>query len=206
MKITVIGNLFKTHSALALALMFLVGCQAFASGGPQFKGAEVSPPIEIPNFQLASANGSPFRLNDVHGDITLIYFGYTYCPDVCPLTLWEVKNALAQLESGRERVNVLFVSVDPERDTPDKLANYTAAFGPEFIGITDSMENTLPVMQSFGATAEREEIADYDGYTVSHTATLFLVNPQGKLLLQYPFGFTADDLTEDLTYLLNQQS
>ncbi len=205
MKSTVIEKLLKTKWAFALALIFLVGCQAFASGGPQFKGAEVSPPAEIPNFQLMSANGSPFELNDIQGDITLVYFGYTYCPDVCPLTLWEAKNALAQLENGRDRVNVLFVSVDPERDTPDKLAKYTAAFGPEFIGLTDSMDKTLPVMQYFGATAEREEIADYDGYTVSHTATLFLIDTQGKLMLQYPFGFTADDLAKDLTYLLNQQ-
>lgn len=191
---------------LILPLLFITGCQAFASNSPEFKGAEVSPPIEIPNFQLMSANGTPFELDDVKGDITLVYFGYTYCPDVCPLTLWEVKNALAQLESGQERVHVLFVSVDPERDTADKLVKYTAAFGPQVIGLTDSMDNTLPVMQTFGATAEREEIADYDGYTVSHTATLFLIDSQGKLLLQYPFGFTADDLAQDLTYLLNQQS
>jgi len=161
--------------------------------------------MEIPNFQLMSTNGNVFELNDTKGEITLVYFGYTYCPDVCPLTMWEVKSALDQLKNGRERVKVLFISVDPERDTPDKLANYTAAFGPEFMGLTDSMGNTLPVMHTFGATAEREGIAGQDGYTVSHTATLFLIDSQGKLRLQYPFGFTAKDLTQDLTYLLNQQ-
>ena len=197
--------LTKTQWLLILPLLFITGCQAFASNGYEFKGAEVSPPLEIPDFQLMSATGSPFELNNLQGDIKLVYFGYTYCPDVCPLTLWEVKNALTQLENGQERVHVLFVSVDPERDTPDKLAKYTAAFGPQVIGLTDRMDNTLPVMQTFGASAEREEIPDYEGYTVSHSASLYLVDGQNRLLLQYPFGFTAKDLTEDLTYLLNQK-
>jgi len=191
---------------LAVLALFSLGCQAFAAPY-QYKGALVEPPQPLPDFELMSAAGQPFRLSDAEGDISLIYFGYTSCPDVCPLTLWEVKTALSQLEIGRERIHVIFISADPERDTPQVMANYTAAFGPQFIGLTDEFDKTEAVMKPLGAFAEKEEVADSAlGYLVNHSATLYLVGPQRRLLLQYPFGFEADDLRSDLTYLLQQEN
>jgi protein SCO1/2 len=183
--------------------IFLAGCRL---GQYEYKGGLIDPPIELPDFELMGTNGQPFHLGDVEGDIALIYFGYTYCPDVCPLTMWEVKKALAELETGQERVHVIFISVDPERDTPEKLANYMAAFGPEFIGLTDDFAKTQEMMKPYGAFAEKEEVEDSVlGYLVNHTARLYLIDPQRRILLQYPFGFTSEDLARDLNYLLQQE-
>ena len=192
---------------LAMTAIFvgilLAGCQL---GQYEYKGGVIDPPIELPDFELAATDGQPFHLSDVEGDIALIYFGYTYCPDVCPLTMWEVKEALANLETGRDRVHVIFVSVDPERDTPEKLANYVSAFGPEFIGLTDDFVKTQEMMKPYGAFAEQEEVEDSAlGYLVNHTARLYLVTPEREILLQYPFGFPAEDLTSDLNHLLQQE-
>ena len=176
-----------------------------ACSGYEYRGTVIDPPLPLPDFELMSASGQPFHLSDVEGDIALIYFGYTYCPDVCPLTMTEVKKALAGLETGRERIHVIFISVDPERDTPEVLANYMAAFGPEFIGLTDDFAKTQEVMKPYGAFAEKEEVPDSAlGYLVNHTARLYLVGPKRNLLLHYSFGFTAKDLQSDLVHLLQQ--
>jgi protein SCO1/2 len=168
----------------------------------EFKGAVLEPPTPVPDFELRSTTGDPFHLSQVKGDIALIYFGYTYCPDVCPLTLAYLKQALADLE-GRERVHVIFISVDPERDTPEVLRRYLNAFDPSFIGLTDDFARVEQVMKPYGAMAKREEVPDSTaGYLMAHTARLFLVGPDQTLRLTYPHGFQPADLRSDLTYLL----
>jgi protein SCO1/2 len=181
------------------------GCQAFASAY-QYKGSVLEPAAPLPDFELMAATGQPFHLSDVKGDIVLIYFGYTYCPDVCPLTMADVRQALSGLE-GRERVHVIFISVDPERDTPEVLSRYLAAFDPSFIGLTDDFEQVKEVMKPYGAFAEKETVTDSTvGYLVSHSARLYLVTPEQDLLLMYPFGFAVEDLRSDLAYLLSQET
>ncbi|MEW5958252.1 MAG: SCO family protein [Chloroflexota bacterium] len=198
----------RTFFGLSLLVglsLFFAGCQAFGATY-EFNGTVLEPPPALPDFELTAANGQPFHLSDVSGDFALIYFGYTYCPDVCPLTMTDVKEALAELE-GRERVHVIFISVDPERDTPEVLQHYVNAFDASFIGLTDNFDKTLAVMKPYGAFAEKEETPDSAaGYLMSHTARLYLVNPRRELILTYPFGFEPEDLRRDLTYLLQQES
>jgi len=172
----------------------------------EFKGARFDPPAPVPDFELMADNGQPFRLSESGGDITLVFFGYTFCPDVCPLTMVDVRQALAELEpSQRERVRVVFISADPERDTPEVLSKYLAAFSPDFIGLTDDMEKIQAVMKPFGAFAEKEEVENSAaGYLVSHTARLYLLNTNHEIMLTYAFGFEPEDLRSDLTYLLQQ--
>lgn len=198
----------KVGLGLAITLMFLVltslGCQVFETPY-EFKGAVVEPAVPLPDFELMSTKGKPFHLSDVKGDITLVYFGYTYCPDVCPLTMAYLKQALTGLPD-RDRVHVIFISVDPERDTPEVLGRYLAAFDPTFIGITDDFAKVEQVMESYGATAWREEVPDSAaGYLMAHTARLFLVGPNQELQLFYPHGFQPDALRSDLTYLLQNK-
>lgn len=186
---------------LALAALFSMACQSTY----EYKGVLLEPPLAVPDFELAATDGQPFHLSDVEGDFALIYFGYTFCPDVCPLTMADVRQALADLE-GRDRVQVIFISVDPERDTPEQLERYVKAFGADFMGLTDDFDKTQQVMKAYGAFAQKEEVPDSAaGYLVSHTARLYLVGPQREVLLTYPFGFEPEDLRSDLTYLLQQQ-
>ena len=195
-----IGHIWVLFLIIALVN---VGCQALASSY-EFKGSLRQPPLILPDFELRDTNRQPFHLKDVEGDITLVYFGYTACPDICPLTMWDVKKALDELEAvDQSRVHVLFVTIDPERDTPEALSRYMASFGPQFIGLTDDIPKVADVMRQFGASAEKEEVADSAvGYLFSHSTNLYLVDPQGNLILRYPFGFVAENLRSDLAYLL----
>ena len=187
---------------MAVSLV-LAGCQSLF-GGYEFKGGQLDPPLPVPDFELMSTTGEPFHLSDTAGRLTLVYFGYTFCPDVCPLTMADVKQALAEMDHP-EQVNVVFISVDPERDTPEVLARYLQAFGSDFIGLTDDFEKTQDVMGAFGAYAEKEDVSDSAaGYLVSHTSRLYLLDPQGEIILTYPFGFEPDDLRADLEYLLER--
>lgn len=196
-------RLFWALSILMGLIIFGVGCQAFAPAY-EFKGSVLEPPLPLPDFELNDTSEQPFHLSEVNGDIALIYFGYTFCPDVCPLTLGDVRKALADLE-GRERIKVIFISVDPDRDTPEILARYLAAFDPSYIGLTDDFEKIEAAMKPFGAFAAKEEVTDSAAeYLVSHTARVYLVTPEQELLMTYPFDFEADDLRSDLTHLLQQ--
>lgn len=189
---------------LPIFLLFSVGCQAIS--GYEYKGAVLDPPTPLEDFVLTDTKGQPFHLSDTEGEITLVYFGYTFCPDVCPLTMWDVKQALADVPNS-DQVNVIFISVDPERDTPEVLDRYVSAFGSEFIGLTDDWAKIEDVLPVFGAYAEKEETSDSAAnYLVSHTARLYLINPNRELQMMYPFGFAPEDLTSDLNYLLEQEA
>lgn len=191
-----------TFFILSLPLM---GCRP----AHEFKGSTIDPPLPIPDFDLTAADGQPFHLSDIEGDLALIYFGYTFCPDFCPLTLSKVAEVLTTLETGRDNVQVLFISVDPERDTPDTmrtyLGRYNDRYGTNFIGLTGEWEKLEAAMQPFGVYAAKEEATgSAAGYLVSHTASLFLVSPQREWILHYSFEAEAEDLRSDLAYLLRQ--
>jgi protein SCO1/2 len=191
-------------AAMLAFLLFVSGCQLF-SAPYEYKGAVLDPPLAVPDFELTDTAGQPFHLSEVEADLTLIYFGYTYCPDVCPLTLADVKQALAGVEN-RDEVQLVFISVDPDRDTPEVLERYLAAFDPQFIGLTDDFEKVQEMMKPYGAYAEKEEVTDSAaGYLVSHTARLYLVDADRNILLTYPFGFEPEDLKSDLNHLLQQE-
>ena len=196
--------MFKIPTIFSLIAMLLLLIGVACSSNFEYKGSRLDPPLPIPDFELMAASGQPFRLSETSQDITLVYFGYTFCPDVCPLTLVDVKQALAQLDPGeKERVQVIFISADPERDTPPVLSQYLSAFDPTFIGLTDDIEKTRAVMKPFGAFAEKEETENSAAnYLVSHTARLYLLNGQHEVMLTYPFGFEPEDLSSDLAYLL----
>lgn len=192
---------------LIAPVVFAVGCQP----AYEFRGGVLDPPLAVPDFELMSSTGEPFRLSQTQGDLTLVTFGYTFCPDVCPLTLGQIKRVMNDLEeSQRRRVHVLFISVDPERDTPEVLSRYMTAFDPTFIGLTDDPAKLNAVMAAFGAFAEKEVVADSAaGYLVSHTSRLYLIGPDSHIILQYGFdpnGSTIDDLRSDLAYLLNKEN
>lgn len=211
---------------LAGIAVLIAGCQA-AAAPYEYQGNPVDPPVSLPDFELRAIDGSLFRLSSLEGKIALIFFGYTHCPDVCPLTVAQVRQALAGLDpADRERVQFVFISVDPDRDTSDVLAGYLRNFDPGFIGLTDDFARIQTVMESYWAYAEKAETpelaadqpqADHDhpasavgavasppSYLVTHTGRVYLVTPQRQLLLMYPFEFKAEDLRSDLIYLLEQ--
>lgn len=158
-------------------------------------------PRAVKNIELDGSNGNPLTIGDLRGNYTLISFGYTHCPDVCPLTLTEYRRVKRELtESEREQVQFVFVSVDGERDTPELLNRYLSRFDEAFIGMTTA-DNDL--MQQFADGfnvfyAKREVEGTQAAYLVDHTATLFLLNSSGNVVNLYPFGTPATEIAQDI--------
>lgn len=183
---------------LLLGALSLSGCQSY-----EFKGTLYSDPQPAPDFELTAPNGELIRLSDHQGEIVLMFFGYTSCPDVCPTTLAEARRILEGLGEDVDNVTFLFITVDPERDTPEVLGTYATAFHPAIVGLTGSADDLAAVRQDYGIVAEKEILeGSAAGYAVTHTARVFLVDAEGRLRLTYSFGTPPDDILEDINHLL----
>lgn len=186
---------------LALLLAGLAACQQHA-----FNGTEYDDPQMAPDFVLQNVKGGEFRLSDRRGDYTMLYFGYTSCPDVCPATLAQAKRVFDGLGDEEKLVRLLFITVDPERDTPEVMANYISVFHPNIIGLTGDQETLVQVFEDYGIVAEKELLPDSAvGYVMNHTTRLFLVDHEGRLRMSWGFGTPPDDITQDLIYLMENE-
>jgi protein SCO1/2 len=183
----------------ALLLGAVVGCDATH----EFGGATYSEPIEIADFTLTGVDG-PVNLSDFAGKYVMVYFGYTYCPDVCPATLSELRRVGEQLESDMDDVQVIMITVDPERDTPEKTHEYASYFDPSFIGLSGSKLEIDTAAAPFGIYYEKHDGSAESGYLVDHTARTYLIDPEGRALVAYPFETRAESMVDDLRYLFKQ--
>jgi len=151
--------------------------------GHLFYGTRLANPKPV-DFTLEGPKG-PVRLSDFQDRLVLLFFGYTHCPDVCPTTLLEIRKALLALpEKERARVQVIFISVDPERDPPEVADRYAKQFHPSFLGVSGSLEATLEVAKTFGVYYQKSQVVSPTEYLVDHTATTFVVK-DGKLVLLF---------------------
>jgi protein SCO1/2 len=170
---------------------------------PQIHGSIIEPPKPMPDFTLQSARG-PVSLSSLRGKIVVLYFGYTACPDVCPTTLANLRQALTDLGPQADQVQVVLVSVDWKRDTPENLASYLSAFRPDFLGLTGSQAQIDAVTRDFGIYYKLNE-PDAKGYfSVDHTATVQVLDREGNLILTWPYGQTPADLLDDLKVLVRK--
>ena len=168
-----------------------------------FRGTLYDPALPAPEIELTQGNGSSFRLSEKRGDIVLLFFGYTSCPDVCPTTLSEMKRILSELGENAQHVQVVFVTVDPNRDTPQKLQEFVSIFNPSFIGLSGSMDELEKIWSGYGVYREEEQLPNSaTGYLVNHTARVYLIDRDGNLRLSYSYGTPTDDFVHDLKILL----
>lgn len=154
------------------------------------------------DFSLTDHHGKPRRLADFKGKVVVIFFGYTQCPDVCPGNMSNMREVLAKLGPEAERVQMLFISVDPERDTPELLAQYVPAFHPSFLGLYGDAATTLATAKEFKVFYQKQPGSTPGTYTVDHTAGSYAFDPQGRLRLYLRHGETAERIAEDLKKLL----
>ena len=154
------------------------------------------------DFSLTHADGRVIKLSDYRGKIVLLYFGYTFCPDVCPATLAQVKGAYDALGSDADRVQLIMISVDPERDTPEKTQTYVEQFDPRFLGLTGDIDTVTRIATAFGVVFEKHAGSEASGYLIDHTAVLTAVDRDGYARLILPFGVSGVDLASDIRYLL----
>jgi protein SCO1/2 len=186
----------------ALLVLPLVGC-----GPPQpgFNNTDVTGADCCKDFRLTDHNGRTRRLADFRGKAVVMFFGYTQCPDVCPTTMAEMKAVVQQLGADAQRVQVLFVTVDPERDTRELLASYVPAFDPSFLGLYGDMEATARTAKEFRVFYQKQPGTTPSSYTVDHTAGSYVFDPQGRVRLFVRHGDGGANLVADLRTLLKQE-
>ncbi len=187
---------------LATVVVGAAGCLPYT-----YKGALLDPPQPLDDFALPTATGGTFRLSDYRGRVVLLYFGYTFCPDICPTTLYQVSQAMEKLGDDAQQVTMAMVTVDPERDTPEHLARYVAGYHETFLGLrTTDLDALDAVLAQFGAFYEIAPHEEGDtSYTVSHTAALFLIDQKGQWREVFAFGTPAEDLAADIRRILNER-
>lgn len=188
----------------ALALVVLATLAVFWFARPDgFRGTSYAEPYPAaPEFELTRADGHPFRLSDQRGKIVLLFFGYTSCPDVCPTTMAELKQVVDELGDAANAVQVVFISVDPERDTSEKIQAYAQHFNPNFLGLTGSLEELQQIWDGYGVYRSVNQTTSALGYIVDHTARVTLIDGDGNLRLSYGFQTPVDDIVHDIKLLL----
>lgn len=191
---------------MGIALLLGAGWLAYGPAAPQqVYGQVFTTPRPAYDFVFPATTGQRERLHNFAGKVTLLFFGYTSCPDVCPTTLATVKQAVAQLGGQRNEVQLLLITVDPARDTLDRLAEYLDYFHAGFIGLRDDRFSVAAVARQFGARFYREDgTAAQGSYSVAHTADLMLIDRQGNWVMTIPNGTTADELASTLRYWLQK--
>jgi len=203
-----------THTAIGLAAIGLAGCDRLRP--PTFHGATLEPPAPAPTLRLPiaaavrdtlAAPPGPARTFDLaratadSGRTALVFFGYTHCPDVCPTTLADWTRVKRLLGPDAARARFVFVTVDPERDTPTVVGRYVAQFDTSFVGLAGSRAAVDSVQRAWGVASFRDGGSD-SAYTVAHPAQVFAVDPEGRLRLTYSLGARPDDVAADLRHLL----
>ena len=154
------------------------------------------------DFELVDHNGKVRHLGDFRGKVVVMFFGFTHCPDVCPTTLAEFSGALQQLGDAANQVQVLFVTVDPERDTPKVLGAYVTAFNPGFLGLTGTPDQIAKVAREFKVIYRKAEGSRPGSYSVDHSAGTFIIDEQGRLRLYASYGLDSEAIAKDIGRLL----
>lgn len=167
-----------------------------------FQGSMIDPPLPAPGISLPNADGSQFRLGDFRGKVVLLYFGYTFCPDVCPTTLYDLTRVKETLGEDGSNIVVAMITVDPERDTPEMLFDYVTTFDPAFIGLSDDIENLESIWSAYGVYRSENDVESSAGYLVDHTARVYVIDRLGNLRMTFPFGMTYQAMADDLDHLL----
>ena len=189
---------------LAIVLILLAAAVYEFTRPVTYFGSLIEPPKPMPDFVLQSANG-PVKLSSFRGKYVALYFGYTSCPDICPTTLAALKAALNLLNGQDSQVQVIFVSVDYKRDTPEKLSNYMQNFSPNFVGLVGMQSQTDQVTKDFGISYKLNDPDPATGaYSVDHTANILVLDHQGKLVLTWAYNQQPDEMESDLKILLRK--
>lgn len=182
---------------LTLALL-LAGCDT----QPQFGNTDISAAGYATDFALTDHNGKPRTMADFRGKAVVIFFGYTQCPDVCPTTMTGMAEAMKLLGEDASKVQVLFVTVDPERDTPQLLAQYVPVFNPSFLGLYADAQTIARTAQEFRIFYKKQPGSTPTTYTVDHTAGSYVYDPRGRLRLYIKHGEKPEVIAKDLRLLI----
>lgn len=167
-----------------------------------YNGTHLEGEQEQQTFSLVGADGQPVNIADYRGQLVVMYFGYTFCPDVCPLTMAKLAEAREQLGDDAEDVQVFMITVDPERDSPQRVQEYVERIDPSFIGLGGSPEQLSEVATKLGIFVQKQPGSEATGYLVDHTSSVLVLDQEGMLRLVMSFDLTAEQVANDLENLL----
>ncbi len=187
---------------MALGVLLMAAATACASS-EKFTSKVVSAPA--PDFTLKTGGQRPVSLTDLKGKVVVLYFGYTHCPDVCPTTMSDYARAVEQLPDDlRDDLQVVMVSIDPKRDSPEIMSKYVAHFSPGFVGLSGTQEEINAVIADWKLNVECGEPSPDGSYSVGHPASSFVLDKSGRQRLIVPFGMPVETLAADLGLLLRK--
>ncbi len=183
------------------ALILFAGCKGKAY--PVLHGTWVAPPVSLAPFTLLT-DADPLESDVFNGKVVVLAFGYTHCPDACPTTMARLAKSMQMLGEAAEEVQVVLLSVDPERDTPELMGRYVATFNPTFIGGSVDTTDEARLFETLGIFSERAEEAtgDAQAYLVDHTTSTIVLDRSGNWQMVWNFSVTAEQMTEDLQTLI----
>ena len=194
----------STFAGAVLAAVSLFGCDqiGFPSAKSSFKGIDITGAEYARSLSLPDQNGQTRTLADFKGKVTVVFFGYTQCPDVCPTTMVELAQVKKSLGKDGDKVQGIFVSIDPERDTPAILKTYMASFDPSFVALRGTPDQTTAAAKEFKVFFAKVPGQQEGSYTMDHTAGSYVVDANGKVRLFERYGVGAEALGSDLKALL----
>jgi protein SCO1/2 len=169
-----------------------------------YHGSLLETPVKAPEIELGDQHGNLFRLSDQRSQVILLSFGYTHCPDVCPTTLAQFKLIKSGLENDSDSVRFVFVTADPERDTPERLKLFLGSFDPDFTGLSGSRPDLEPVWKNYGVYQERQAPDSTGNYVVDHTARIYAIDKRGNFRLTYPYDMDVSDIIDDVRQLVKE--
>ena len=184
------------------ALLVLAGCQP-APQPPVFQATDITGAAFARDFRLTDHNGQVRTLADFKGKVVAIFFGYTHCPDICPTTLSDFAAALKLLGAQAGRVQVIFVTLDPQRDTPETLKQFVPAFNPGFLGMYTDPETLKVLAKEYKVVYQKTSVKSADDYLIDHSAGTYVYDPKGRLRLLMPYGSSPEAIAHDLKVLLD---
>jgi protein SCO1/2 len=192
--------------AFCISLISNVAAENVAIESKELKSGVFDPPRMAPDFSLPSSLDNHFTLSGQRGKVLILGFGFSHCQNVCPMTLANLAQTYKNLGALAEQVQVVYMTVDPERDTPARLREYLSNFNSQFIGVTGSAEELAAVRQAYGIIAKKEVHKSGGTYEVHHSSYIYLIDRDGLLRALVPFGKSADDITHDIKILLQEKT
>ena len=193
--------------ATLLASVTCLLLSAAASGAATlaaFKAGSFDPPRVAPDFSLLGSNGHELRMSSYRGKVVLLAFGFTSCTEICPYTLATLAQARRKLGAAAADVQVVYVTVDPERDVPERMKKYLANFDPTFIGGSGTERQLTAVQKDYGVFAKKVPQTGKDAYAYAHSSFTYLIDRRGRVRALMPFGHNSDDYVHDLAILLKE--
>lgn len=182
-------------AALALALS---ACQE----DYKFYGIPLNPMVTAPDGALTRTDGSDFAIGSQKGKASLVFFGYTHCPDICPTTLADWKRVKSALGGEAAKVNFVFVTIDPAADTPEVMRSYVAQFDSSFVGLSGEPARIDSIAKAFGVSAFAEGTLESGHTAMAHPSRVYLVDPEGRIRFVYPPGLRPEEIAEDVKHVL----